>query len=400
MDENPGSLHMNNLWLLIKSQNWLTIVVIIALVALFMAPVYGYRILQPVNSDFGNHNQFALSLVKGERVPDHILAHPFYQLSIAGLIWLTRSRLDASHASILLMVCSQVVGTLIIYFWLGKRNFKGSELLRAVISIGLTIVAPLMALQPLDGKYYFGYIGLVNFHNPTVIYLRPFALLMMIFLVDVVTNHRTNRLLTFLAALVTILATLEKPSFTLTILPVAALCFIYGWYRKQPGVWLSLLWGILLPGGVILAGQYLFTYFSSHEAGGQIIFAPLAVEQAASDYLAVKFLFSIYLIIVLSLTYGKDFFTDRSIRLAGAAFLFGAAQLYLLAESGNRMDDGNFRWGAQITLFILFVCGMRFLWRREILTKKELLAGILGLLPHMLAGVLYWLHCLSSKGYG
>jgi hypothetical protein len=95
----------------------------------------------------------------------------------------------------------------------------------------------------------------------------------------------------------------------------------------------------------------------------------------------------------------KDLFNSEN-QISWLILLVGVAQLYLLAETGNRLDDGNFRWGAQIALFLVFVTTTRYLWKKPAWSRKEILALAVGLTPHVAAGVIYWLHCLSSKGYG
>lgn len=396
----PTSNHPTTLFGWIKRENWISILVIILVTSAMMIPVYQFRILNPVNSDFGNHNQYALELLQGKKIPDHILAHPLYQISIDGLIWLTRSRLDADHASILLMAASQVISTLIIYLWMGMRDFRFSEAARTLISIGLTIAAPVMLLQPLDGKFYFGYIGLVNFHNPTIIFLRPLALLMMVLVNELFVKQKTGWLLLLATAIVTCAATLIKPSFTVAVLPCVTFFIGLDWIQKKAVNWKPLLLGVLIPGAFILAAQYLFTYFSAEGSTGQIIFSPFTVEAEASEYLVFKILLSVLFPLVLIASMRKNYFSDRANLIALFTFLIGAGQLYLLAESGNRLEHGNFRWGAQITLFILFVTCMRFFWRKPGLKRSEIIAVVIGFTPHMAAGIIYWLHCLSSKGYG
>lgn len=388
------------IWNWTKEQNWFSILSVVVVVAAIMAPIYYFRVLYPVNSDFGAHNQWALKLIHGLKIPDHIFAHPLYELTVGGLIWLTRSKLDAGHSSIVLLTFSQVASTLIIYFWLGKRNSTLNEVFRCLIAIGLTLAAPVILMQPFDGKYYFGYIGLVNFHNPTIIYLRPFALLLMVFSIESFRIKLIKWPVTLLMAVITVFATLVKPSYTLALLPALVCMIALDFVQKKPIIWKPLCFGIILPGVLVLAWQWMFTYFSGTESAGQIIFAPFVVETGSSGTIFIKFLLSVLFPIITGLVIGKAFLKDRSIQLALVAFLVGAGQLYLLAESGFRLADGNFRWGAQITLFVLFVACMRFIWRIPIWKKSYLVPLILGFLPHVISGMIYFLHCLSSKGYG
>lgn len=383
-----------------RNFSWVSLLLVILLLSASMYPVYRFRILNTVHSDFGNHNQYAVQMLRGERVPDHILAHPLYGILLGGMIWLTRSGLDADHASILLMTGCQVVSGILIYLWLGRRTGKYSEALRAGLSIGLVAAAPLMLLVPLDGKYYFGYIGLVNFHNPTITLLRPLALGITMLSMQAFTDRHFSSGKTILLAILTILATLTKPNFTLTWIPVILLEILILTLKREPPASSALISGLILPGIIVLIGQYLMTYTSSAGSSSGIIWAPLAVERTASDYLPVKLICSLFFPLIMLATYRKKLFSSREVQIAWLAFLFGIAQLYLLAESGNRFADGNFRWSAQITLFLLFVITVRFVWKQPAPKKSAIYALVLGFSPHILAGIVYWLHCLVSKGYG
>jgi len=84
-------------------------------------------------------------------------------------------------------------------------------------------------------------------------------------------------------------------------------------------------------------------------------------------------------------------------------FLSGAGQLYLFAETGERMYHGNFRWSAQIGLFILFAWSARLLLRQPVeflrgsRASRALAWGIFGL--HLLAGLVYAAYCWIGPGY-
>jgi hypothetical protein len=365
-----------------------------------MLPIYQFRILHPVNSDFGTHNQYALDLLIGNKIPTLNLTHPLYQIIIDGVIWITRSKLDADHASIYLMVLCQAISALIVYLWMGSRGSRFSELFRIVLSVGVVIAAPVMALQPVDGKFYFGYIGLVNFHNPTIILLRPLALLMFILFVDSIDKPKRSPWLIPTTAFITVIATLVKPNFSIIFIPVLVIWCGINIIRHVKTDWKFILFGYIVPGVIILFFQYLYTYTSVNGSVTKILLLPFAVESGASDYLPLKFILSIFFPLVILCIYKKDYLKDRINLLATSAFLLGVLQLYLLAESGNRLGAGNFRWGAQITLFILFVSTVQYLWEKTDFGKKELVAITVGLSPHIIAGIIYWLHCLSSKGYG
>jgi hypothetical protein len=383
----------------LSNQSWKSVLILIILIAAIMIPVYSYRVLNPVNSDFGSHTRYALHLLRGENIPDFVLAHPLYAVFIGAILWVTRTAVDADHASIVIMVASQVVTALIIYFWLGSRKGKFSELVRVLLSAGLVIAAPIMVLEPLDKLYYFGYIGQVNFHNPTVTLLRPFALLVFILTLELL-GHESLRWRWILPGWILVIASsLVKPNFTLALLPAIGIIVVIRALRGEwKRIWPVVL-GVVLPGVLILVCQYLVGYMSGKGGGTQIIFAPLVVESGASGYLPVKFVLSLFFPLLVLGVERRDLFNSEN-QLSWLILLVGVAQLYLLAETGNRLDDGNFRWGAQIALFLVFVTTTRYIWKKPACGRKEVLALTVGLIPHVAAGVIYWLHCLSSKGYG
>ncbi len=385
------------LWL--QKNNLLSIMLVTAIVAIFTFTIFNFRILHPVNGDFSRHNQYAVQLLRGEKIPPHILAHPMYQLLIGFSIWISRSALDADHSGIVLVTLSQIACSLIFYVWLGKRQSRFSELFRVGLSISLPIIAPIMLFQPVDGLYYFGYIGLANYHNPTIILLKPIALLLLFYAVSGFKNELRSPIHTVIACLLTILATLLKPSFTLCLLPTVGLFLFRQIYKKIEWNFRLLVFGLLIPGILVLAIQYLFTYLQQG-SNSEIAFLPLAVEFAFSSFLGWKFLLSIAFPLVVIVTFGKKAFGPIENRLVWFAFLLGAIQMYFFAETGNRFNDGNFRWSAQITLFVLFATLLRYIWKKPEWTWREWVALTVGYLPHVAAGIVYYIHCMSAKSYG
>ncbi len=385
------------LWL--EKNHPLSISIVILIAAVMAFTIFNFRILNPVNGDFSRHNQYAVRLLQGENIPPHILAHPLYQLMVGFSIWISRSALDADHGSIVLVTLSQAACAVIIYLWLGKRQTRFGEVLRVLLSVTIPLVAPIMLLQPVDGLYYFGYIGLANYHNPTVILLKPFALLMLIYAIGGFKNEFRSPIHIGLACLLTITATLLKPSFTLSFLPALGFFIFWQMYKKVKWNTPLLLIGFIIPGILVLAAQYLFTYLQGDASAG-ITFLPFGVESQFSGFLGWKFLLSIFFPLIVLLTSGRKAIGPVENRLVWFAFFLGAVQMYFFAETGNRFNDGNFRWSAQITLFVLFATLLRDLWRRPGWTWREWVALTLGYVPHVVAGLVYYIHCLSAKSYG
>ncbi len=378
-------------------QNWPVILIITAVVVLISAPVYTYRIMSPTDNDYGTHIQFALDMLKRQPVPSYTLAHPVIQILLIGILWITRGKVGLWAGLILVQVIAQVATALLLYFWFGRLAGAWGDARRAFWAVTLTIVAPVMALLPLDGNYYFGYIGLASYHNPTVHLLRPFALASFILAIRSLEAVRSPLWMVVVSALIIVISALIKPNYALCILPALALL---AWLRKTPVDWRMLLAGFAVPACLVLAVQGFVTYSD----GGSVIFQPFSVEAEYSAYLPVKFFLSILFPLCLAVFYLPEMRRQPEMLLAWAAFAAGALQMYLLAENGSRLEHGNFRWSAQIGLFLLFAATARFALRctpgfgKERL-KQRLLVG-LAYLPHVTAGVIYYVHAITSKGYG
>lgn len=385
---------------LLRRQNWFAITVLVGMVILVSAPVYRFRIMTPVDSDYGTHIAFAIDLIKRQPAPAYTLAHPIIQVLLIGIYWVSRAKISLYLAAVIVQVVAQVLTALVLYFWFGPLPGRWGAAWRVFWAVSLTLVAPIMLLAPVDGQFYYGYIGLANYHNPTVHLLRPFALISFLFAVRVVMRPRSPGWMVVVSAVVIVVSALIKPSYALVILPALGVLALARWLRKEPVDWWMVLGGFALPACAVLAVQGVITYSD----GSSIILAPLVVEGAYSGALLLKFLLSIVFPLAVLLAYYHPLRKSPEMQLAWLVFGVGALELYLLAESGNRLPDANFRWSAQIGLFLLFAASARYLLHcAPALTKTRLKSSLLvagAYLPHLVAGVVYYLHMFSSKAYG
>lgn len=385
----------------LRRQNYLALAILALLVITASTPIYWHRIMTPVDGDYGTHILYTYQLLKREYIPSHILSHPAVQIILGGLVWASRSHVQPERGMVGLMVASNVLLALTVYFWLGEA-LKAWK--RVLLGFTLPFLAPVMALAPLDNHYYYGYIGLANYHNPTIQLLRPVALLVFILALQVFRRPRNPAWMIIVSAVLVIFSALIKPNYILCALPAMAILGLILLLRRQPlDVRMGLL-GFALPAAVVLAAQWYVTYAMPGADNSHIIFLPLAVEQYFSNYLPWKFLLSILFPLAVLLLTARRTVRDRSLQLAWLSFVIGALQLYLLAEGGDRLYDANFRWSAQITLFVLIAACVRFIAaqltvEKKISLRQKLVAyGVYGL--QLAAGVVYYVYCFISAHYG
>jgi len=386
------------------NQNWFAILVLVVLVTAIAAPIYSYRILSPVDGDYGSHIMLTIQFMKKE-FGARDFTEPGLQLLLYFIFWLFH-KVNVSLWTLLIVeqVCAQVITALIIYFWVGKLPGRWGEWWRVFAAVSLTIVAPIALLAPWDGRYYFGYIGLANYHNPTIHLLRPLALASFI-LVLRAFEHPTNATWkVVLSAFLIIVASLVKPNYSLSVLPaVFILAALYLWQKKKLDKRM-LIGGLVIPGGLILAAQSVIVLFYSGANTEGIVIQPFAVEKAFSHYLLAKFFLSILFPLIILLLNFRSSLKNPSLQLAWITFIAGASQMYFLAEEGNNFYYGNFAWSAEIALFLLFCSSLRFFLQKKYATKtlnleRDILPILIYLL-HVVFGILYYLHCMTSPHYG
>ena len=75
-------------------------------------------------------------------------------------------------------------------------------------------------------------------------------------------------------------------------------------------------------------------------------------------------------------------------------------RLICLAESGERELHANFRWSAQITLFLLFAASIRH-FAHLLPADWKARAGVwAAYLAHLAGGIVYYVYCFTQAGYG
>jgi len=386
---------------ILRRQDYLALAILLLVMVAASTPIYWHRIMTPTDNDYGWHIVYTYQLLQHKEIPSYILAHPGVQAILGGLVWATRSRLQPERGMVFLMVASNVLLALIIYFWLGE-SLKAYQ--RVLWAFTLPFLAPVMALVPLDGRYYFGYVGLANYHNPTVQVLRPVALLVFILALQVFRSSRNPKWMSATAAALVVSSALIKPNYIICILPAMAVLGLIFLLRKQPLDTRMALFGFVIPATIILAVQYYMSYAMPGADNNHIAFLPFVVEQAFSNYLPWKFILSIAFPLVILLMIPRAIIRDLEMQLAWLGFVIGTLQLYLLAESGDHLLAGNFRWSAQITLFILIVACVRFIAMRlggeNKINRKQKMVGYLAYGLQLAGGVAYYVFCFISTRYG
>jgi hypothetical protein len=380
-------------------RGWYYEAVLVLLVILIFTPVIYTMVILIPNSDYPSHLYWAQQLQEAVHpdVPPDVIAHSGWQFLVIFFQVITKSPWAIS--GVLATMLGIVLMALVLFHWIRPALIRqGISLWWGLgIVIALNLVTPVFLVTYLDGRHYFGYLGMSTYHNPTIILLRPFAILQFIYAMRCFQEGSTPWRQVMVAAMFSFLATYIKPVFAICILPALGMLTLYRLYKKQKIDWRLLGLGLVLPTALTLTWQYLLSYYASSSGG--IIFAPFSVMRLYSDRLLVKYLLSILFPLCLTIFYFRKAGQDTRLVLGWLTFFASSFFTYFIAESGEFFNSGNFAWSGEISMLVLFcVCTLFFIEQMRANRLKGLVLKFSWLL-HVSAGMLYYCYCLLLRSY-
>lgn len=297
------------------------------------------------------------------------------------------------QAAVYVVLAARVATALILlwYFGLQPGGFA-SRLAVCALVIGAMIVTPITLFTTTVYNTYLGYIAINTHHNPTTEVLRPIALASFIALGAwlATPDGAARRRLLWLFGALTALSVIAKPSYALCLYP-ALLFFVpfefprAEWTRRFAALALA-----LAPTVMIQAAQYVAYY--GEAADSRVVFAPFAVLHEPIAVLLAKLAASIAFPVAVVWLFPREARSDMHLRFAWRLLLAGLLLHVTLAESGPRLRHGNFGWGSQIALFLLFVAALR-VWARALFDPQprthRLVASAIVLALHLASGIIY-----------
>lgn len=291
-------------------------------------------------------------------------------------------------------------------------HFYKKEFYSIPITLALMIITPISLFT--YSRLYLGYIGITMYHSATTLLAKPICLLILntitkIFKHPTYYSKKLNLSLFFL----TILSLITKPNYIICLIPAVFFVIIYKLYMNKLINWMSIIWSLCFPALIVLGWQFSLTYLNDPTfiKGGRssIIFAPFTVMSFYSTSLLYDFIMSILFPLSVYILFWEKAKNEFSLNLAWLIFLVSIFYIYFLGES-SRMYAGNFLWGGQITLFILFVYSISFLFKQQNLddfyfasilhklrTKFFLCLLIFGF--HSINGLVYLMYVTQTGGY-
>jgi hypothetical protein len=261
------------------------------------------------------------------------------------------------------------------------------------------IAASLAFVQPIMNWWnhwvIVGQIPPNAWHNSTSVLAMPVVILL--FYASLRSVEAPTLKTSALVSTLIVLSVITKPNYILAMLPVFALFFLYAAVVRQ-GLGLLRTSGhlivMLVPALAVLVIQYVLT-FGSSEATTHIILAPLQVWQKYSPHPAISFVLSAAFPLAFAALYRERW--NTRFLYAWAVFGVAALQAVLLAEEGARFHAGNFFWGANMALYVLFLVTADLFFRSPFTARA---APVLMLfLLHLASGLYVFARIVAGLGY-
>jgi len=399
-----------------------TAILLFIIAFVLFQPIVAFLVHEQV--DYANHLSYLHDPMDIQAISQVLSMFPHFLFHL--FIYLTYKIFSLSSfadAALFVSTSAYIIGTLIT-FWLmtrilGKPRTYISGLIYGAITIALMLLMPIDIFTPTN--LFVGYIGVNAYHNPTIVLLKPAAMVLFwcalaVFKSPYKVDRKEHRAIPVLACCAaSVICVMMKSSYMIALLPAMIVAVTYRAIRRQSVDWVLFIEGVLLPAIVTLGLQILL--FSSSDG---FIFAPLAVIYSwtrinpnAPNDMFLKFLLSILFPLLAYIFYLSSAIKTAYLNLAWVVFVFGAAYMYLLAEGGERLGHANFTWSTISALFILFIVSAVFFiqqvnWKlitptstNEAVIQKStsnrflsrakitLLVCVLGL--HIISGI-YWYH--------
>ncbi len=336
----------------LSRRDFISIGALIFATAILFGFVLRFIILEHHARDYTLHIYFAQMLVDGQLYIIHIV----FQILVVIVSLLPFIGFDT--AAYLIIIAFYSLTTMILYTLI--RTVTQNRIVAVFGALVLILVAPITFFTWSRNNLYFGYVGINVIHNPTMILLKPLALLGFIYALRAFngTMQFSWRNVILGAILITV-SMFTKPNFALVLLPALVLVMAYRYLQgERTGIRL-LVMGLIIPMLIVLPVQYLLQYsiVAESRAGGLALapFATIYLYEQSFWWIAIKFVLSIAFPLVVTVLYRKSMRDNLGVALAWWAFLAGWAQMVLFGEVGEHALDANFWWSAQIGLFLLFV---------------------------------------------
>jgi len=251
---------------------------------------------------------------------------------------------------------------------------------------------------------YFMYIG--NYvpnvwHNSTILFLFPFAMLLFYQSYKQLQDYDAKRnLWIFLLILLNLFI---KPSYFFVFLCVYPLMLLFK-YKFKKEFWYSIL--PLIIGFFFLILEYWIIYKTTtptNKEASSVIFLPFYRNPEFEEFnlIPVAMLFSVFFPLFYTFLNIPKVIKSQVFWYTSLSFVVSVLIFFFISESGPRASHGNFYWQIVITTWLSFFVALLALLKDIKLEGKTIKNSLLLLVfsIHVLMGLIYFVRLLITGYY-
>lgn len=271
----------------------------------------------------------------------------------------------------------------------------------AAISMLFVFAIPIPSYFTDDFFMYIGNYVPNVWHNSTILFLFPFAILLFDLSYKQLQSYEYKRNWWILGLI--LLNLFIKPSYFFVFICVYPVLMLIK-YRFKREFWVSII--PLIAGFLVLILQYWIIYktqLPSNKEASSVVFLPFYRNPEFGDLgqIPLSMAFSILFPIVYSLLNLPKLIKSQLFWYTFLSFVVSVLIFFFISESGPRASHGNFYWQIVIcTWFCFFVSLLALLkdFRYSGRTFKNVILITLFSI-HVIIGIIYFVRILVTGGY-
>lgn len=314
-----------------------------------------------IYSDFVTHAKWAIKLDRHIfHYMSEYISYPLWHIVVKSIYRFFHFGIEVSAATATALF-NCVAGWSILYAWdrLGSRPLSAK--IKVIWAVCILLMGPLYAPW-FNSEYYLGQGSGNVWHNPTHTAVKGLAILCFVWIVRLVNREIQHKKWEYVfLSILLFLSALAKPSFLQAMIPGLGLYFIIELFRdgfKKHIVHFLCIATTFIPSVVLLGWQFIVNFFVSteiYESGGAGIGIGFGVflSRWTNNLFFSLFLALAFPLFVLLID-AKCLLKDTSVRIVLCYGLCSWLEAAFLYEKGIRMKDGNWTWGYNLALLVIW----------------------------------------------
>lgn len=359
--------------------------------------------------DYKLHAEFAVDMYVAQQITIPHFLHQFILLAISKIF-----SLDIKLATYIAVFC-YVFSTafILIYYFQAKLKQTSSFIICCAVVIIMFSNPIAITFFQNNFMYLGGYIYINVYHNPTILLLKPIALISFFLIIELLSSNslRINHRVWAVCLCFTLLSIVAKPNYIIVLLPSLLLLLVCHNFSRQYNTrnWNFIIFSIVISSVLLLAMQFLITYSAASGNGigiGLFMFQTYYVAEWT-----IPFSFIASVVFPLSLLFFVQLARlSLSYQLSLILIIMGIIYSYFFYETGERLLHGNFGWSGIIANFLFFCVSVQLFinatynWTILRVRDKEqgirliIISGCL-LLLFFISGVFYYIRILITGSF-